>query len=252
MSSYDFKDIKPHFIGEEQCLPGNISKVARPEYYPIIHYVRSGKGILYKNNLSIPVKEGEVFIIRPGEIATYVADMDDPWCYQWLGFYGTLALKMCELDDVFPFPEEFMNEMFEYIDTPMCEFHITAVLLNLYAKLMGNNKFTYDYVKKTKNYIKTFYTSQIKIEDIAKRLHLSPQYLSRYFKANTGISIQQYIINTRIKNAKYFLSQGYTVDDTALAVGFNDTSNFSKIFKREVGKSPIEYKKANFKIHTTD
>ena len=51
MSSYDFKDIKPHFIGEEQCLPGNNSKVARPEYYPIIHYVRSGKGILYKNIL---------------------------------------------------------------------------------------------------------------------------------------------------------------------------------------------------------
>lgn len=242
MSNYDFKDIKPHFIGEEQCLPGNVSSVARPTYYPIIHYVISGKGTLYKNNNVLPIKAGEAFIIRPGEVAKYIADMDDPWCYQWLGFDGNLALKMCELDDVFKIPGGLMDEMFEYIDTPMCEYKITAVLLKLYAKVMDNKKNKYDYVRATKDYVKAFYMNQIKITNIAKQLNINPQYLSRYFKANTGMSIQQYIINVRIREAKYYLSEGYTVADTAARTGYDDVSNFSKLFKREVGMSPIKWK----------
>ena len=244
-SNYDFKDIKPHFIGQEQCRPGNESKVARPCYYPIIHYIISGKGMVYKNENAFPVKAGEAFIIRPGETATYIADNDDPWCYQWLGFYGGLALKMCELDDVFPIPGDIMSEMFEYINSPMREYKITAVLLKLYAIVMDSKKNKYDYTRATKDYIKAFYMNSIKITNIAKQLNINPQYLSRYFKAETGISIQQYIVNIRIKEAKYYLNQGYTIASTAALTGYEDVANFSKIFKREVGMSPIKWKKSN-------
>ena len=243
MSHYDFKDIKPHFIGEQQCRPGNVSSVERPCYYSIIHYIVSGKGMVYKNNTEFPVKAGEAFIIRPGELATYIADKEDPWCYQWLGYDGTLSLKMCALDDVFKFPGNLMNEMFEYINTPMYEYKITAVLLNLYATLMDDKKSKYDYVRSTKDYIKAFYMDPIRITDIAKQLSINPQYLSRYFKAHTGISIQQYIINTRIKEAKNYLNQGYTIANTAALTGYGDMSNFYKTFKREVGMGPMEWKK---------
>lgn len=243
MSNYDFKDIKPHFIGEEQCKPGNKSMVAHPLYYMILHYVKSGKGTVYKNNTSFSVNSGEAFIIRPGETATYIADMNDPWCYQWLGFDGALALRMCALEDVFKFPGELIDEIFELINTPMCEYKATAVMLKLYAKVMDDDGNKYDYVKGTKNYIKAFYMNAIRITDIAKQLNINSQYLSRFFKAKTGISVQQYIINTRIKEAKFFLSQGHTVEETAHLSGYDDVSNFSKIFKREVGISPVKWKK---------
>lgn len=243
ISSYDFKDIKPHFIGEEQCLPGNKSMVAHPQYYSILHYVVSGKGIVYKNNKAYPVEAGEAFLIRPGELATYVADTEDPWCYQWLGYHGELATKMCALDDVFKFPGELMSEMFEYINTPMSEFKITTVLHKMYVKLMQNENIKYNYVRETKDYIKASYMHPIKITHIAQQLHINPQYLSRLFKSNTGISIQQYIINIRMREAKSYLIEGYTVENTAHLTGYDDTSNFSKIFKREVGVSPQQYKK---------
>ena len=136
-----------------------------------------------------------------------------------------------------------MSEMLEYVNTPMSEFKITAVLHRMYAKLMKHQNAKYDYVRETKDYIKASYMHPIKITHIAQQLHINPQYLSRFFKANTGISVQQYIINIRMREAKTHLKEGYTVDETAHLCGYDDTSNFSKIFKREVGITPQKYKK---------
>ena len=54
--------------------------------------------------------------------------------------------------------------------------------------------------------------------------------------------MQQYLIDVRIKQAQAFLSRGYGVFETSVMVGYSDVSNFSKMFKKIVGKSPKDMK----------
>ena len=82
---------------------------------------------------------------------------------------------------------------------------------------------------------------KIYVEDIAESLNINRRYLSRIFKEKKGITIQQYIINYKIKKACEFISKGFKVNETAAMVGYEDTFTFSKIFKKNTGFSPTEY-----------
>lgn len=56
------------------------------------------------------------------------------------------------------------------------------------------------------------------------------------------MSIKEYIIKTRMEQAKTLLSLGYTVSNTAFAVGYRDPFNFSKSYKKYFGTTPISHK----------
>ena len=71
---------------------------------------------------------------------------------------------------------------------------------------------------------------------------LDQRYLTRLFKAKKGISLQQYIIDTKMKKAA-ILIKDFSVADTAKMVGYDDVFNFSKMFKKNIGVSPLKYKK---------
>jgi two-component system response regulator YesN len=74
-------------------------------------------------------------------------------------------------------------------------------------------------------------------------MSLNRRYLSRIFKEKMGMSIQEYIVAVRMKEAKRLLSEGFRVFETAQLCGYEDAANFSKIFKRECGLSPAAYRK---------
>ena len=74
-------------------------------------------------------------------------------------------------------------------------------------------------------------------------VYLSPSYLSRIFKKETGYTINEYLIQVRIEKAKRLLHRkDLRVTDVADAVGFDDQSYFTKVFRRMVGTTPLKYK----------
>ena len=85
----------------------------------------------------------------------------------------------------------------------------------------------------------------LRVEDIAKDLNLDRHYLARIFKEKTGKTISEYIISVRMDEAKNYLKQDFSVEETARLCGYEDVSNFSKLFKREVGISPAYWKDQN-------
>jgi two-component system response regulator YesN len=88
--------------------------------------------------------------------------------------------------------------------------------------------------------------SQLSVNTLSGAFCLSQAYLCSYFKKETQYTINQYITNIRIEQAKYLLS--YTNDkiyDIALKIGFCDTNYFSALFKKQVGITPLEYRKGN-------
>ncbi|WP_123041141.1 response regulator transcription factor [Cohnella candidum] len=81
-------------------------------------------------------------------------------------------------------------------------------------------------------------------EDIASHVFLNPDYLTRIFKKETGMSLSDYLQQRRIDYAKELLAgTGQSVSDVAVASGYSNLSYFSTIFKKATGMNPVDYRK---------
>jgi len=94
------------------------------------------------------------------------------------------------------------------------------------------------------DYIDTNLESDLTLKALAEKFFIDGSYLSRLFKKSIGSNIHEYIIYKRISRAKKLLADGLSVTDACIRSGFNDYSNFLRMFKRTVGVSPGCYKKA--------
>ena len=92
-------------------------------------------------------------------------------------------------------------------------------------------------------YINDNYTKQLSIKDIAEHFGISRSGLMHMFSEYTGHSIYDYILYRRITKAKELMYTDRSLNEIAYECGFNDYSNFLRVFKKQVGESPREYKK---------
>lgn len=88
-------------------------------------------------------------------------------------------------------------------------------------------------------YIKERLNTDLTVSEIAQVLGLSPYHFVRSFKASTGQSPHQYVIEARVRKAKDLLATGhFTVGEVANEVGFFDQSHLTRHFKRIFGLPP--------------
>lgn len=89
---------------------------------------------------------------------------------------------------------------------------------------------------------------------VAKAVGLSPAYLGRLFRLQTGLSPDEYIRQQRAERAAALLRTGdVTILDAAAAVGFESTSSFYAAFRRFIGAAPGEYRQQTEETqHATD
>ena len=100
-------------------------------------------------------------------------------------------------------------------------------------------------VKKIINYMNENYEHKISLDQIAHNMYLSPVYVSKIFKEETGESPINYLIKIRLDKAKGILEQeeGGSIKNIANEVGYEDVYHFSKLFKKYFGVSPLNYRK---------
>lgn len=237
------KELNPVDVGYEKCKKGHTFGPAIREYW-LIHYVKSGCGTFVKGDKVYNVNAGEAFLICPDEICTYFADKNNPWEYIWIGFNGKYAKDFEKLGDVFTADEEIFNSIIqcEQYDVCLTEF-LAGKLFLLYTSLFSNKSEKNSYVSKACGYIETNYLNDIKICDIAKIVGVERTYLAKIFKREKKISMQEYLVNVRLNQAERLLKMGYTVNEASYMSGYGDVCNFSKMFKRKKGISPINVKK---------
>lgn len=102
-----------------------------------------------------------------------------------------------------------------------------------------------DVEQAVKKYVREHMVDNIAVTDIAEELHFNPQYLMRTFKARTGMSIMEYIIQARITTAKRILRETeLPVKTVADMTGYADYAYFTRVFKKNTGQSPTDYRNA--------
>lgn len=242
LTNRNFCDLNPLVAGEHSCNPGHKFGPAVRKY-TLIHFVTSGIGTIEARGKTHRVQAGQAFLILPEEITTYEADHLDPWCYHWIGFDGTLSERFRELPVVFtPRTDPFAHLDRLCRDPSVAEYHLAAQLFELYASLFTAGANKNPHVTRVENYIRSSYMHPIRVEHIAEELRLDRRYLARLFKSKTGQSMQDFLVEVRMEESIRLLEQGCTVGEAAHLVGYEDVSNYSKMFKKHFGKNPSEYK----------
>ena len=92
-------------------------------------------------------------------------------------------------------------------------------------------------------YINQHLDGDLSVNHLASLVFLSKYHLMRKFKAYTGYTLHQYIVQKRLMYAKALMAEGLRLTDVCQSAGFNDYSGFVRAFKKEFGISPREYLK---------
>jgi AraC-like DNA-binding protein len=101
------------------------------------------------------------------------------------------------------------------------------------------------------DYINRNYMNQLKVSDIAKIVNMSDSALSHFFKSRTNRSLIDYINDIRIGNAtKLLLETTHSINEICYMCGFNNISNFNRIFRSSKGITPTKYREGIQRILT--
>lgn len=236
-------DLNPIICGYADCPAGTRQGPHIRDYF-LLHHVTKGKGILTTANGSFDIQKGDSFLIHAHEMASYAPDSLDPWSYIWIGFSGELTEYLTHLSSpLLQLPTTLFQEIAasESLEN-MREEYLAGKLFLIYSIIFADEKPKNDYVRQACNYIDANYMYSFQISSVANLVGIDRTYLARLFKQRMGISMQQYLIQTRLWHAAKLLAEGYRVSEASFMTGYEDSFQFSKIFKKYYGLSPQEYK----------
>jgi AraC-like DNA-binding protein len=85
---------------------------------------------------------------------------------------------------------------------------------------------------------------ELSLSAIAKKLDVNASYLSQQFNREVGRSLPDYIATLRMEEAKRLLRSGHApINQVAAAVGYADVNYFSRVFRKQTGVTPTEFRK---------
>lgn len=118
-----------------------------------------------------------------------------------------------------------------------------TVALALYRRVLDGGEAQLDtraqLVRRAADFVRAEAGRPLALADVARAVHVSPNYLTGLFRKETGVSLGRFILGERITRAQQALARdGATVKSVALDLGFADPFTFSRAFKRVTGKSP--------------
>jgi two-component system, response regulator YesN len=99
-------------------------------------------------------------------------------------------------------------------------------------------------IERALEYIRTYYKSEIKAQEVADVVNITPNYFSSLFKQKTGKSFNEYVNHMRVEEAKTLLEETpFKVNEIAEQAGFHEYKYFVEVFRRYAGMTPTQYRK---------
>lgn len=98
-------------------------------------------------------------------------------------------------------------------------------------------------IQAVKDYIHSEYSQKLTLKMAAEKVFMNPSYLSHLFAEVEGMGFSDYLCQIRMEKAKELLQDyHWKIYEVADAVGYQDVKHFMKVFKKQVGQTPSEYR----------
>ena len=227
-------------------------------------YIASGKAHFFINEKEKIVTAGNIIVYVPDEPQEYVYYKEDKTNVYWVHFTGSETGKI--LDDynihienniqyvgTSPDYQWLFSQIIQELQLCRSKYEelISLLLKNIFIlisrSIENNIKFSDTSEKEVAfamHYFRKNYNIEISIDKYAESRGLSVCWFIRCFKQVTGSTPLQYILNLRISNAQSLLeSTDYSIAEVASAVGYDNPLYFSRLFHKQVGMPPKEYRK---------
>ena len=227
-----------------------------------IHYVVSGHGWFEYDGEKSYLGKGDVFIVSPNIEIAYSPDPDNPWEYINVDIYGNLATfvnliignpkrLVFHADRESGLEEDFFRLVKTVFKKGRKSFQATGLLFLLLDKLENlfgrkeesKNDGLNEYVRYALDYIRCNYPN-LTIKDIAKSCYVSPEYLSRLCKRETGYTLKELLTIYRLQLSLDYLRNSFLNEsEIAGLVGYSSGKYFKAVFYSVFGESPEEYRR---------
>jgi two-component system response regulator YesN len=107
----------------------------------------------------------------------------------------------------------------------------------------GSKDRTHHVIKKALEYIDNNFHKDISLDELAGELGISSYYFSKLFKEEKGEGFVEYLTGRRVEEAKRLLADPeHSIKEVGIACGYSDPNYFSRIFKKQTGVTPTEYR----------
>ena len=229
-----------------------------------ILYVANGKTHFWFDGREEIVSTGHMVLYKPEEIQKYVYYLEDNPEVFWIHFTGSdvkniLAYHGISLDEhvfycgVLPDYKALFRKIIQELQ--LCRYGYEDYIVSLFKDILllvdrqqheqkkttGNVQ---EQIERAAAYFNENYNTKISIDDYAESLHISTNWFIHNFKQYAGMSPAQYILSLRMVNAQSLLERTtYNIKEISEIVGYENPLYFSRVFKKEIGKSPAQYRK---------
>ncbi len=228
----------------------------------ILLYCLKGEGWIKMNGQTTILTPNSGFIIPKNTAHKYGSSLKDPWSIYWVHFSGNYAATFYERFTQFQkksviiaYDEsklDLLKEIIIILENDLIDEKIELAHLKLMTFLsflsyaaISENTIT-DKISTSISYMKSNLNQTLTIETFANQALYSVSRYSELFKIKTGYSPIQYFIRLKIQKAcEYLYFTNLSIKEICKEVGFEDPYYFSRMFKKQIGVSPMQYKKSH-------
>jgi AraC-like DNA-binding protein len=226
----------------------------------ILLYCLAGEGWIKINGKTIQLTPNTGYIIPENTGHKYGSSLKDAWSIYWVHFSGDYASTFYkrfstsfESSVKIVFDESrisLLNEIIKLLESDFTDekvelthFKLIALLSSLcYSNAL--NSTVADEISHSIDYMKTHLNQTLTISILANLACYSVSRFSELFKQKTGYSPIQFFIRLKIqKSCEYLYFTNLNIKEIGNEVGFDDPYYFSRMFKKEIGTSPSDYRK---------
>jgi two-component system response regulator YesN len=154
------------------------------------------------------------------------------------------CVKLCILDTIHNFCDEILEEKVLSFELFSQLHHYTVTILTAIQAQLTDKGSANSLIANVIQYIDENYQhNSLSVQQIATKVYISSNYLCHFFKDKTGKTIHQYTTEVRVNNAKrLLLDRNFKLHEVAKMVGCVNANHFAKLFKKNVGLNPSEYR----------
>ena len=241
--------------------------VTRPGGYPFYHYLQTerGTGQVETAAGSFLLQEHEGVLIAPFIRHSY-SGLESPWITKFATFNGTAERSIPQIlgnrqvVHVGSAQGELISGLISEcvrlygihpLDSRQLSINCYTMLLNIAdsssATSPAGEPLYHNYVLPVIEEIERDYTLPLTVDELSRKVFVTPQYLSRLFRRYLNCSVYEYLTAFRISKAKELLITCPMLDirDIALRTGFSDSSHFISTFRKAVGTTPLKFRRMN-------